>query len=76
MKHFYGSNTYFKSPQVEISYNPYQGLKLSDKIFRILSKFLVEISYNPYQGLKQMNFNKNTSSLRIQLKSAIIPIRD
>ncbi|SKB11106.1 conserved hypothetical protein [Planktothrix sp. PCC 11201] len=36
---------------VEITYNPYQGLKLSRGVY-ILKRGLVEITYNPYQGLK------------------------
>ncbi|SKB11105.1 hypothetical protein PL11201_10030 [Planktothrix sp. PCC 11201] len=36
---------------VEITYNPYQGLKLLF-LFPTSNKITVEITYNPYQGLK------------------------
>ena len=36
---------------VEITYNPFQGLKLLPEFYERIN-FLVEITYNPFQGLK------------------------
>ncbi|VXD23957.1 hypothetical protein PL8927_790085 [Planktothrix serta PCC 8927] len=47
--------------QVEISYNPYQGLKRKGDISHAIS-ISVEISYNPYQGLK-LSFSRPTPSI-------------
>ena|GEM_PF-6160079 len=47
-----------RNEQVEILYNPYQGLK-PDKIYPMLHYSKVEILYNPYQGLKQETRHPN-----------------
>ena len=40
------------NPKVEITYNPFQGLKLLLKIPMTQLSSQVEITYNPFQGLK------------------------
>ncbi len=59
---------------VEITSNPYQGLKHDDDS-RCIPCWAVEITSNPYQGLKRGVIAACLASL-LKLKSPLIPIRD
>ncbi|SKB14927.1 hypothetical protein PL11201_680203 [Planktothrix sp. PCC 11201] len=59
---------------VEITYNPFQGLKHSDASKTLIYFGTVEITYNPFQGLKQLV--QRLLAGEAKLKSPIIPFRD
>ncbi|SKB11104.1 conserved hypothetical protein [Planktothrix sp. PCC 11201] len=62
-----GENTRFPSLSlVEITYNPYQGLKQLIKV-RVWHDKNVEITYNPYQGLKQPNLKAVWEHYKVEI---------